>query len=152
MQAYEGLWDDVTKQFLKHTDPNVLDQAVQTITKLNASTTLGNSNQTKMAELEDTLASSLRQAVVGKDVESSAFEEDELLALQSWLARIEKLLKVTNLCDSLDETEEGKQTSAWEIVDSLVERGRLGYKDEASVKEGVLSSSFTRTDPSPRSR
>lgn len=111
----------------------MLDQAVQTITKLNASTTLGNTNTSKMTELEETLSNSLRQAVAGKDVESSAFEEDELLALQFWLARIDKLLKVTNLCTSLDDTDEGKQTSAWEIVDSLVERGRLGYKDEATV-------------------
>lgn len=134
-QAYEGLWDDVTKQFIKHTDPDVLDQAVQTINKFNASTTLGNTNTAKMGSLEDSLASSLREAVVGKDVESSAFEEDELLALESWLARIDKLQKITDLSGSLDDTDEGKQTSAWEIIDSLVERGRLGYKDEASVSD-----------------
>lgn len=130
----------MTKQFLKHTDPDVLDQAVQTITKLNASTTLGNTNTTKMTELEDTLASSLRQAVAGKDVESAAFEEDELLALEAWLARIDKLQKVTSLSSSLSDTDDGKQTSAWEIVDSVVERGRLGYKDEASVRDPCLRS------------
>lgn len=130
----------MTKQFLKHTDPDVLDQAVQTITKLNASTTLGNTNTTKMTELEDTLASSLRQAVAGKDVESAAFEEDELLALEAWLARIDKLQKVTSLSSSLSDTDDVKQTSAWEIVDSVVERGRLGYKDEASVRDTCLRS------------
>jgi cohesin complex subunit SA-1/2 len=92
-----------------------------------------------MASLEESLASSLREAVAGKDVESSAFEEDELLALESWLARIDKLQKIRDISGSLDDTDEGKQTSAWEIIDSLVERGRLGYKDEASVG-GLLPS------------
>lgn len=123
----------MTKQFLKHTDADVLDQAVQTISFLLASTTLGNTNTAKMAELEESLVSSLRNAVAGKDIESSAFEEDELLALTAWVARIDKLYKTKDLSSSLNDTDGGQQTSSWEIVDSLVERGRLGYKDEASV-------------------
>lgn len=132
-QAYEGLWDDVTKQFLKHTDVRVIDQAVKTIRFFLASSTLGNTNSVKIAELEDRLVTSMRKAVDGKDVESSAFEEDELLALRGWVARIEKLYGVKDISTSLDDTDDGKHSSAWEIVDSLVERGRLGYKDEMAV-------------------
>lgn len=145
MQAYESLWDDVSKQFLKHTSSDVLDQAVQTIAFLLSSKTLGNTNTTKLAELEESLVSSLREAVAGKDIESSAFEEDEVLILTSWVARIDKLNRALDLSDSLNETDDAKQSSSWEIIDSLVERGRLGYKDEALVSHPSSGYSLTAT-------
>jgi len=33
----------------------------------------------------------------------------------------------------LDEDEGGKQSSAWDIMNALADRGRLGYKDEEAV-------------------
>lgn len=120
----------------------MIDQAVKTIRFFLASFTLGNTNSVKIAELEDRLVSSLRKAVDGKDVESSAFEEDELLALKGWVARIEKLYSVKDISTTLDDTDDGKHSSAWEIVDSLVERGRLGYKDEMAVSSDAASLLF----------
>lgn len=133
MQSYETLWDDISKQFLKHADPRVIDQAVQTIIHLFETKTLGNVNSTKMTELEETLISSLRTAVSGKDVEAAAFEEDELFVIASAVLRVSRLYAATDLSKALDDAEDGK-SSAWEIVDSLVQRGRLGYKDEVSVR------------------
>ena len=123
----------MTKQFLQHSDADVIDQAVKTIRFFLSTTVLGQTNSTKFAELEDRLVESLREAVAGKDVESSAFEEDELLALSSWVARIDNLNSALDVSAALDETDEGKHSSAWEIIDSLAERGRLGYKDEEVV-------------------
>ncbi|GAA5880996.1 hypothetical protein JCM1840_007214 [Sporobolomyces johnsonii] len=144
LTAYETLWDDVTKQFLKHTDPDVLDQAVRTIIHFLSATNLSNTNQTKSTELEETLVSALRTAVADKDIESSTFEEDELHTLTASVARVDKLSRVRNLAPSLNDTDGGKQTSAWEILDSLVNRGRLGYKEEAAMIEHALS--ILRTD------
>lgn len=124
----------MTKQFLQHSDADVIDQAVKTIRFFLSTTILGQTNSTKVTELEERLVESLREAVAGKDVESSAFEEDELLALSSWVARIDKLNSAHDVSEALDETDEGKQSSAWEIIDSLAERGRLGYKDEEVVR------------------
>lgn len=138
MQAYEALWDDVTKQFNKHADLRVIDQAVQTIAVLNEAATLGNTNAAKMGELEETLVSALREAVSGKDVESAAFEEDELLALTSCVLRISRLYAAHDMSAAINDTEDGK-SRAWEIIDSLVERGRLGYKDEIPVRCNPLT-------------
>ncbi|GAA5919670.1 hypothetical protein JCM1841_005220 [Sporobolomyces salmonicolor] len=139
LTAYETLWDDVTKQFLMHTDPDVLDQAVRTIIHFLSATNLSNTNQTKSTELEETLVSALHHAVADKDIESSTFEEDELHTLTASVARVDKLSRVRNLAMSLNDNDGGKQTSAWEILDSLVNRGRLGYKEEARMIEHALA-------------
>ena len=139
LQAYESLWDDATKQLLNHTDVDVIDQAIKTIGHLIQSTVLGNTNDTKIDSLEDTLISSLRAVVSGKDIEVSGFEEDEISTLSAVVARIFKLFTIRDISRSLDDNDGEKQTSAWEIIDSLAERGRLGYKEEGAVSPHILS-------------
>jgi len=39
----------------------------------------------------------------------------------------------------MDEDEGGKQSSAWDIICALVERGRLGYREEERVCLDVFS-------------
>jgi cohesin complex subunit SA-1/2 len=34
----------------------------------------------------------------------------------------------------IEENEGGKQSSAWDIISAIVERGRLGYKEEETVR------------------
>lgn len=123
---------------MKHTDSNVIDQAVKTIRHLLSTVILRGTNTTKLSDLQLQLVVSLREAVEGRDVESSVFVEDELLALGSCVGRLERLYTACDLSEQLDDTEDGKQTSAWEIVDSLAERGRLGYKDEDAVSPCAL--------------
>lgn len=69
----------------------------------------------------------------GKDVETAAFDEDELATIGAWVTRISKLFSIRDISTSLDDTEDGKASSAWEIIDSIAERGRLGYKEEGIV-------------------
>lgn len=116
----------------------MIDQAIKTIGFLLQSTVLGNTNDEKIVSLEDTLISSLRATVAGKDIEVSAFEEDELSTLSALVARIFKLFTIRDISSALDDNEREKQTSAWEIIDSLVERGRLGYKEEGAVSHPSL--------------
>ncbi|GAA6060152.1 hypothetical protein JCM10212_001449 [Sporobolomyces blumeae] len=137
--AYEKLWDDVKKQFLQHTNTDVLDQAVRTIVHMLGAADLAQTNQAKFSELEEDLVTTLRQAVTDKDVESATFEKDELSSLTAVVARLDKLSKVKNLGNSLDDTDGGQQTSVWEIVDSIVNRGRLGYREEGPMVEHALS-------------
>lgn len=134
IKAYEALWDDVAKQLTRHADTRVIDQAVKTIRTLLASTSLGNTNKLKLDELQGLLVSSLRTLVVDKDVEASAFEEDELLALGACVARIDKLFAAVDISTTLDDVPEGEEPSALEVIDGLSARGRLGYRDEAVVR------------------
>ncbi|KAJ6481707.1 hypothetical protein C8R45DRAFT_1150698 [Mycena sanguinolenta] len=132
MTNYSNLWDDITKQFLSHSQPGVLRAAIGAIKHLLAATSLSNQNNAKMLELEDELSSALRDAVAGREeIEVAGFEEDEVIALGALCARLSELCGARDMSAWMEEDEGGKQSSAWDIVSALVERGRLGYKEEA---------------------
>ncbi|KAJ7094006.1 hypothetical protein B0H15DRAFT_799033 [Mycena belliarum] len=131
-KGYAGLWDDIMKQFLSHSAPNVLNVAMQALMHLMAATSLSNTNSTKILELEDELSSALRDAVAGRDeIEVAGFDEDEVIALGALCTRLSVLSGFRDMSDWMEEDEGGKQSSAWDIISALIERGRLGYKEEA---------------------
>jgi cohesin complex subunit SA-1/2 len=97
-------------------------------------TSLSNTNTTKILELEDDLSSSLRDIIAGRDeIEVASFSEDEVVALGSICSRLSVLAGSRDMTNWMEENEGGKQSSAWDIVFALVERGRLGYKEEEYV-------------------
>jgi cohesin complex subunit SA-1/2 len=135
MTAYSALWDDVTKQFTSHSSPTVLKHASGTIRHLTEATSLANANSTKILELEDELASALRNAVAGKEeLDVAGLEGDEVLSLGAMCARVAVLAGVRDIVGWMEEDEGGKQSKPWDIVCALVERGRLGYKEEETVR------------------
>ncbi|OCB88288.1 hypothetical protein A7U60_g4590 [Sanghuangporus baumii] len=137
--AYESLWDDVSKQFLTHASPTVLANSIAAIRQLMAATSLSNTNSTKILELEDELATTLRDAVGGRDeLEVSTFSDDEAHVLGAICARICALAGSRDLTAWMEEDEGGKQSSAWDIICALAERGRLGYKEEELMVERAL--------------
>ena len=98
-------------------------------------TSLSNTNSAKILELEDELATSLRDSVAGRDeLEIASFEEDEVIALGVVCARLASLAGARDLTSWMEEDEGGKQSSAWDIVNALAERGKLGYKEEDMVR------------------
>jgi cohesin complex subunit SA-1/2 len=87
-----------------------------------------------MAELEDELATTLKELTNDKDnLDVCAFTEDEINSLALVCLRIRILISMRNMVSWLDETEGGKQTSVWDILLALVDRGRLGYAEEEMV-------------------
>lgn len=135
-QAYTALWDDVIKQFMSHSSAKVLSNAMTAIRYFMEATSLSNSNSTKILELEDELSTQLRDTIAGRDeIEVASFSEDEVLALGAWCTRLAILAGTRNMTLWIEEDEGGKQSSAWDIVNALVERGRLGYKEEEVVCE-----------------
>ncbi|EIN14604.1 hypothetical protein PUNSTDRAFT_140847 [Punctularia strigosozonata HHB-11173 SS5] len=139
MTAYSSLWDDVTKQFTSQSSPTVLKHAAGTIRHLTNATSLANANSTKVLELEDDLASALRNAVAGKeDLEVASLEGDEVLSLGAMCARISILAGVRDIVGWMEEDEGGKQSKPWDIVCALAERGRLGYKEEEAMVSSAL--------------
>ncbi|THH30478.1 hypothetical protein EUX98_g3693 [Antrodiella citrinella] len=139
MTAYSTLWEDITKQFLSHSAPAVLTNAVATIRYMLDTTSLSNANSTKILELEEELASSLRDAIADRDeLEVASFNEDEVLALTAICARLSVLAGTRDMIAWMEEDEGGKQTSAWDIVSALADRGRLGYKEEEQMIDQAL--------------
>ncbi|KAN0139259.1 hypothetical protein V8E53_002760 [Lactarius tabidus] len=138
--AYASLWDDIAKQFTSHSSPVVLSHAVAAIRHLMDATSLSNTNNTKILELEDKLATSLRDAVAGRDeLEIASFTEDEVLLLGAICARLSTLAGARDMSSWMEEDEGGKQSSAWDIISALLDRGRLGYKEEEAMIDQALN-------------
>ena len=107
---------------------------MSTIGYLVEATSLSNTNSTKILEIEDELSSVLRDAVAGRDeIEVASFTEDEVLLLSGLCTRLAVLSGTRSMVDWIEEDEGGKQSSAWDILNAIIERGRLGYKEEATV-------------------
>ncbi|GAA5922470.1 hypothetical protein JCM3775_005740 [Rhodotorula graminis] len=138
LSAYEALWDDVTKQLLKHTQPDLLDQAVRTLVTFLSAKDLSATNQIKLGELEETTIGALR-AAAGDDVESASFSDDELHTLTACVARVAKLAAVYNISLAMEDTDDGKAASVLDILDGIFNRGRLGYKDETAMVEHAIN-------------
>lgn len=47
--------------------------------------------------------------------------------------RIGLLFCWRNLCEAMDESEGGTQSTGWQILLALASRGSLGYRDEGQV-------------------
>jgi hypothetical protein len=145
IQAYESLWDDITKQFLQHTDETVLTSAIQAINELTLNTALANSNTTKLIELTESLFTSLRDAINGQDVATMSIDEEEIASLEAILFRLTLLGKSRDITEVMED-EEGGQSSGWEIVCAFAERGELPYRDEAKVSSQPPSGAWLRAD------
>lgn len=88
----------------------------------------------KISALEETLSSSLFDAVGGREeLEVATFSEDEIGKLGGALARMSALSGCRDLTTWTEEDEGGKQSQVWDIVSALAERGRLGYREEGMV-------------------
>ncbi|KAH9934133.1 uncharacterized protein B0H18DRAFT_1207681 [Fomitopsis serialis] len=139
MTAYANLWEDITKQFTSHSSPVVLTNAVTTIRHLMDATSLSNTNSTQILELEDGLSVSLRDAIANRDeIEIASFNEDEVIKIAAICARLAALIGIRDMTSWMEEDEGGKQSSAWDIMNALAERGRLGYKEEELMVDRAL--------------
>lgn len=140
--GYETLWDDITAQFTRHVEPVLLRHAVAAMRCLNSTSALSNTNSTKISALEENLINSLREISQGRDVETAGLTEDEIHDLGACILRLNYLFQVTDLSAALEDDDNGRLSSAWEIIIGLASRGRLGYREERKVSEYTRESFF----------
>lgn len=95
-------------------------------------------NDTKLAELDETVFTALRDGINGEEVFSMSLDEDQLATIQAILLRISLLVKSRNIVGVMEE-DEGGQSTGWEIVCAFVERGEVGYREEAKVSPRIDS-------------
>ncbi|KIK67211.1 hypothetical protein GYMLUDRAFT_93035 [Collybiopsis luxurians FD-317 M1] len=152
--AYISLWSDVAKQFLTHTSSYVITTAVQTmISHLLANTALSNINSEQILELEDQLATSLRDTVAGpapppssesessvvaRDIEICLLTEDEVITLTSVILRLRSLAQYRDLTSWMEESEGGKRSSAWDVLSAVSERARLSLDGEGEMLQQCI--------------
>ena len=139
ISSYETLWDDVCKQFMTHSSPDVIRRAVGTIRHMLSAASLQNTNKKKIGELEEELAGVLRgkagSAGVGgrKNLETATFDDDEVRTLDGTIYRIANLFNLRNMSSWLEDDDGGKEVRLIEIFTSLAERARLGNENEDKV-------------------
>ncbi|KAN0066163.1 cohesin complex subunit [Thecaphora frezii] len=136
--AYEALWDDVSAQIQRHVEPLLLKHAVQAIRKMMATTSLSNTNSTKLVALQESLLSALQETAQNRDVETAVFTEDEVHLLGANILRMHMLSQVCDMTEVLEDDERGQSTSGWEIILGLAGRGRLGYREEEKMVQGTI--------------
>ena len=61
-----------------------------------------------------------------------SLDEDRLATVEAVLLRVSLLAKSRNITSAMDD-DEGGQSTGWEIVCAFVERGEVGYREEAKV-------------------
>jgi cohesin complex subunit SA-1/2 len=68
-----------------------------------------------------------------EELEVAEFSEDEVRVLGGVVARLATLVKIRDMCSWTEEDEGGKQSSAWDIISAVADRGRFGYREEETV-------------------
>jgi len=134
------MWNDVTRQFLRHTDRVVLREVVALVRRMNSTTALDATNQTKFEELKESLSVALQEALSDKDLAMDSLEDEELQNIESGLLRVQTLMTQYNV-DSLfastgDADQEDDKIDLFDVLLALAARGKLGYRTE--VKVGVI--------------
>jgi hypothetical protein len=135
------------KQILTQTSPSLLSTGISAVSYMLSAVTLSNTNNAKILELDDELAASLREAAAGHtELDAATFSSDEIDALTGALMRLAKMIERRDMSAWMEEDEGGKRSSAWDIVCALLERGRLGRKEEekaSHVEVEEISPSLT---------
>jgi cohesin complex subunit SA-1/2 len=110
----------------------ILTPTIKAINHLTQNTSLSAANAAKLSQLQDSVFESLRE-ILGEDTDifSMSLEEDRLGAVEAALLR---LLLMSRMRDCI-EIMESEGTNGWDVVCAFAERGVVGYKEEAKVRQ-----------------
>ncbi|PLN77051.1 putative nuclear cohesin complex subunit [Aspergillus taichungensis] len=154
--AYTSLLNDINKQFLTHSDQDVLAEASVAFLHAKSSDDMRDALESKVQELWDDMIDTLGTLSRKKDVvEGTSLSASTLNELTNTVTRISNLASVTDCTSALEATpatkSKGKKKDAAEapfnIFTHLVERGlRDDEEDEDSAKaEAELTINSMRT-------
>lgn len=136
--SYESLWDDVTKQFLSHTDVLILERAMETIRSLAAADSLAATNKEKKAQLEQAVLAPLRQIASEVELHNAVLDEDTIAKLEATLTRLIMIAKNWDVTAVMDEKDDGNASSAIDIVTEILDRGSMGFSEEEKMVSRTL--------------
>jgi cohesin complex subunit SA-1/2 len=142
--AYEQLWDDITRQFVSHSDVILLEKAMEAISVLRVTQALSATNSEKESALEAAVIEPLRQLLDGIDANNATpLDEDIIQKLTAWLTRLCLILKNWDVTPALIEVGPGNAPTVLEAVNQLVERGQMGFQEEEKVSEPLRATVAT---------
>lgn len=131
---YEQLWDDISRQFVGHSDIYLLERAMDAINVLRATQALSATNTEKASALEVAVLEPLQQLLDRIDaINATPIDEDTIQKLSSWLARLCLILKNWDVTPAVTEAGPSNAPTVLETVNQMVERGQMGFQEEEKV-------------------
>lgn len=132
VSASESLWEQVCSHFMRHIEPDLLQNAAEAIRLL--SSTSVSSGPTKLDALAETILQSVNVTLSGRNLETAVFTEDDVHNLRANLLRLHALAKVADLSGVFKTTQSSEGNTAYDALLQLSARGRLGYEHEVQVR------------------
>ncbi|CAD6887518.1 unnamed protein product [Tilletia laevis] len=141
MAAFGALWDDISDQFVRHVEPALLENAMNSMHSLNAAKGFGETNTAKLSGLQEQLLSSLRGAAQDLDVEQDALTERQVHAFSGCMLRLRVLASAFDNVLVMESDDGGKLSTGWELALALASRGRVGTDraGESGMVQDALS-------------
>ncbi|ORX93238.1 hypothetical protein K493DRAFT_338370 [Basidiobolus meristosporus CBS 931.73] len=139
-KAYEALIDELTKIFLKHTDPTVLFRTSETFKHLNGFEGYSSDQALKLKEMEESVISLAREECSRPDLASAELSDDELHVLSASLRRLEQLIRFMDLSQPLEEMKE--ENSIYELLGRVLERSSLLNEAEDPIINTCLETLY----------
>lgn len=88
----------------------------------------------KLAELDQSLLSSLSTVLQDRDLETTALEDDEVVELERALGRIAKIASLRPVEGFIASSFDGGDLPGLALAEGLASRGSLRYKNEEPVR------------------
>ncbi|KAK0539390.1 cohesin complex subunit [Tilletia horrida] len=141
MTAFAALWDDIIDQFVRHVEPALLDNAMNSMRALNAAKGFGETNASKLSGLQEQLLASLRSAAQDLDVEQDNLTERKVHAFSVCMLRLRVLATAFDNVQVMEADDAGKLSTGWELSLALASRGRVGTDraHEAAMVQDALT-------------
>jgi cohesin complex subunit SA-1/2 len=144
-QAYEAMWNDVSRQFLRHTDAVVLREVLILMRKMNSATSLEVTNQEKFDQLKESLSTALHETLGDRDLAGDSLEDEDVQNIESGLLRVKTLMSQYNVEALFAVNEpESDEADMFDVILALSSRGQLGYRPEIKVRDSGVRCDETR--------
>ncbi|CAG8580538.1 761_t:CDS:10 [Paraglomus occultum] len=134
-KAFSSLVDDIKKLFLKHTHPLVLAHAAEAIRHIMQYENFASLIETTLSELQEEVVRNFREECETNSLADGHLSNDQVHAIGAALYRLEQLISVINVVESIEEGEDDKDVLT--LVVTLAKRGLLSIPEEEKL---VLSS------------
>ncbi|CAO1636551.1 unnamed protein product [Parajaminaea phylloscopi] len=135
--TFSSLWEEISGQFLRHSEMALLQRGAMSIRALLNSTAghpeLSDLANTKLVALQDTLIATLREPLKGQEVAAAALDEDTAFALRANLQRLAELFTAVDCSEAMEDSDGNVVSSGWEIVREIAQRGKLRYEAEEGM-------------------
>lgn len=138
--AYEALWDQVTDQFQRHTEAEVITRSVEAIASMAATTGMSNINEIKLHALRESTVGSLKEAVpsFAQLSGSRSLLHDDSHRLTACTTRLKFLFRLVDLTVDFDDSEDERSGGAWDILLACAQRFSLERLEEAEMVENAI--------------